>query len=163
MHSNTIKHLVRDDADQESSQVETSTINFRTDSNQYWDMDVDAGDGHIAILKTTLTRSGGISGNMALGDKRYPVGVIQTKLGIPTYSMSIRTLSQTGYIKLWSLLEGDRYGWATVDASKVGTPFSAYKQLRIRCTGGNIQQDPANAGQYIGNLQFIVLGEYAGG
>ena len=163
VHSNTIKHLVRDDADQESSQVETSTINFRSDSNQYWDMDADASNGHIAILKTTLTRSGGISGNMALGDKRYPVGVIQTKLGIPTYSMSIRTLSQTGYIKLWSLLEGDRYGWATVDASKVGTPFSAYKQLRIRCTGGNIQQDPANAGQYIGNLQFIVLGEYAGG
>lgn len=163
VHSNTIKHLVRDDADQESSEVESSTINIRSDSNQYWDIDVDAAAGNVAILSTSLSRSGGISGNMALGDKRYPVGVIQTKLGMPTYSMSIRTLTQTGYIKLWSLLEGDRYGWATVDANKVGTPYSAYKQLRIRCTGGSIQQDPANADQYIGDLQFIVLGEYAGG
>ena len=163
VHSNTIKHLVRDDADQESSQVESSTINIKSDSNQYWDIDLDAAANNVAILSTSLSRSGGISGSMALGDKRYPVGVVQTKLGIPTYTMSIRTLTQTGYIKLWSLLEGDRYGWATVDANKVGTPFSAYKQLRIRCTGGSIQQDPANADQYIGNLQFIVLGEYAGG
>tara|TARA_Y100000592_G_scaffold40106_1_gene63613 strand:- start:1414 stop:4422 length:3009 start_codon:yes stop_codon:yes gene_type:complete len=163
VHSNTISHLVRDDNDQESSQVETATINIRSDSNQYWDMDVDVANGKIAILSSSLTRTGGISGSMALGDKRYPVGVVQTKLGMPTYSLSIRTLKQSGYIKLWSLLEGDRYGWATIDANKVGAPYSAYKQLRIRCTGGNIQQDPANADQYIGNLQFIVLGEFAGG
>ena len=163
VHSNTIKHLVRDDNNRESSEVESSTINIRSDSNQYWDIDVDAAAGHVAILNTTLSRVGGVSGNMALGDKRYPVGVIQTKLGLPTYNMSIRTLTQTGYIKLWSLLEGDRYGWAKIESNKVGTPFSAYKKLRIKCTGGSIQQDTTNAGQYIGTLQFIVLGEHLGG
>ena len=127
------------------------------------DLDSMASSGDIAILNTSLSRSGGVGGSMALGNKRYPVGVIQSKLGLPTYTMTIRTLHQEAFVKTWSLLEGGRYSWVVADSDMVNSPFNAYKRLRLKCTGGNIQQDTSNAGQYIANLNFIVIGEHTGG
>ena len=161
--TNTVKLKIMDDAGTMSSVVETDTITVVSDSNRYWDLATAIGDGDIAILNTSLTRSGGVGGAMALGNKRYPVGVIQSKLGLPTYSMTLRTLHQEGFVKTWSLLEGGRYSWVVIDSDMVNTPFNSYKKLRLKCTGGNIQQDTSNAGQYIANLNFIVIGEHTGG
>jgi len=161
--TNTVKLKVIDDAGTVSSVVETDTITVVSDSNRYWDLSTAIGDGDIAILNTSLSRSGGVGGSMALGNKRYPVGVIQSKLGLPTYTMTIRTLHQEAFVKTWSLLEGGRYSWVVADSDMVNSPFNAYKRLRLKCTGGNIQQDTSNAGQYIANLNFIVIGEHTGG
>jgi hypothetical protein len=161
--TNTVNLKVIDDAGTISSVVETDTITVVSDSNRYWDLSTAIGDGDIAILNTSLSRSGGVGGSMALGNKRYPVGVIQSKLGLPTYTMTIRTLHQEAFVKTWSLLEGGRYSWVVADSDMVNSPFNAYKRLRLKCTGGNIQQDTSNAGQYIANLNFIVIGEHTGG
>ena len=158
--TNTVKHRVKDDAGTISSEVETETVTVLTDSNRYWDLLASVSEGEIAILNTCLSRSGGVGGSMALGDKRYPVGVVQSKLGLPTYSMTLRTLKQNGFVKVWSLLEGGRYNWVVVDSDMVNSPFNAYKRLRIKCTGGNLQKDTSNAGQYVANLNFIVMGEH---
>ena len=61
------------------------------------------------------------------------------------------------------MLEGGRYSWVGADSDMVNSPFNSYKRLRLKCTGGNIQQDTSNAGQYIANLNFIVIGEHTGG
>ena len=74
-------------------------------------------------------------------------------------AVSVRTLTQAGYRKIWNLIEGDRYEWATIDSKKIDVPTTAYKQLRMRLSNGNLNKDPTMANQYVASLNFIVIGE----
>jgi len=158
--TNAVKHRVKDSAGSLSTEVQTDNIVVLSNTNRFLDLLTEINDKSIAILSTSFSRSGGVGSNMALGDKRYPVGVIQTKLGLPTFSANIRILKHSGYVKLWALLEGGRYNWAVVDTDIVDSPYTTFKRLRVKCTGGTITQDPSNAGQYLSTLNFVVIGEH---
>ena len=158
--TNAVKHRVKDSAGSLSTEVQTDNIVVFSSTNRYLDLLTEINNKSIAILSTSFSRSGGVGSNMALGDKRYPVGVIQTKLGLPTFSANIRILKHSGYVKLWALLEGGRYNWAVVDTDIVDSPYTTFKRLRVKCTGGTITQDPSNAGQYLSTLNFVVIGEH---
>jgi len=141
-----------------SSEV-TQTISFVSEEINTLDLDTTADAGDIAILNATLSRGGGMAAKMSLGNKIYPMGAVRTRMGDPTISLNVRALTQTGYRKLWNLIEGDTYEWTTIDAKKVDTPSTAYKQLRMRLTSGSLNKDPSMASQYTGTLNFIVIGE----
>ena len=113
----------------------------------------------IAILNTSISRSGGVNASMALGDRKYPITGFNTKLGNITLSANIRVLTQTGFRQIWSLIEGDRYDFVFLDSSEVDTPTTVYKSYRLKLTSGSINKSPDNASQYLASLKFVVVGE----
>ena len=148
------------DADEKDNSAEvTQVLKFEDETYHSLDLDTLADAGHIAIQSANLSRSGGISSQMALGGKNYPIGTTRTSMGMPTLEVTVRALTQTGYRSIWNLIEGDRYEWATIDSKKVDTPDTAYKQLRMRLSNGSINKDPAMASQYTASLSFIIIGE----
>ena len=138
--------------------VYTSII-VRGVSPRTLDLDSMASSGDIAILNADITRTGGATAAMVLGDRRYPVGGFSAKLGDVSMSVNVRILSQTGLQKIWSLVEGDRYDFAFIDSKKVDSPGTAYKSYKLKLTNGGIKKSPENAAQYLASLKFIVLGE----
>ena len=148
------------DADEkDNSAAVTQVLKFEDETYHSLDLDTLADAGHIAIQSANLSRSGGISSQMALGGKNYPIGTTRTSMGMPKLEVTVRALTQTGYRSIWNLIEGDRYEWATIDSKKVDTPDTAYKQLRMRLSNGSINKDPAMAAQYTASLSFIIIGE----
>lgn len=141
-----------------SSEV-TQTITIVDETIHTLDLDTMVDNGDLAILSANLSRSGGLASRMPLGSRAYPISPTRTSLGLPTMAVSVRTLTQTGYRKIWNLIEGDRYEWSTIDSKKVDSPSTAYKQLRLRLSNGNLNKDPAMANQYVASLNFIVIGE----
>jgi hypothetical protein len=141
-----------------SSEV-TQTITIVSEVIHTLDLDTMVDNGDLAILSANLSRSGGLASRMPLGSRAYPISPTRTSLGLPTMAVSVRTLTQTGYRKIWNLIEGDRYEWSTIDSKKVDSPSTAYKQLRLRLSNGNLNKDPAMANQYVASLNFIVIGE----
>jgi len=147
-------------ADEKNNSAEvTQILRFEDETNHSLDLDTLADAGDIAIQSANLSRSGGISSRMALGSKNYPIGTTRTSMGMPTLEVTVRALTQTGYRSIWTLVEGDRYEWATIDSKKVDTPDTAYKQLRMRLSNGSISKDPTMASQYTASLSFIIIGE----
>ena len=142
----------------DSSEV-TQTITIIDETIHTLDLDTMVDDGDLAILSANLSRSGGLASRMPLGSRAYPISPTRTSLGLPTMALSVRTLTQTGYRKIWNLIEGDRYEWSTIDSKKVDVPTTAYKQLRMRLSNGNLNKDPTMANQYVASLTFIVIGE----
>tara|TARA_Y100001937_G_scaffold102770_1_gene141393 strand:+ start:2639 stop:5389 length:2751 start_codon:yes stop_codon:yes gene_type:complete len=141
-----------------SSEV-TQKVTFESEALHTLDLDSLANSQNISIQNASLKRSGGVQGTMPLGNRRYPVGTTRTRLGMPLLSVQLRILDQTGYRALWSLVEGDRYNWVTIDSKKVDLPSNAYKQLRLRLLDGTINKSPSLASQYTASLQFVVVGE----
>ena len=123
------------------------------------DLDTLADANNIAIEKVNLTRSGGISSQMPLGIRRYPVGVVRTKLGLPKVAIQVKALTQTGYRALFSLVEGNRYDYVFLDSKKLDVPTTSYRTLRMRLEAGNITKDTVDPNVYLANLSFIILGE----
>jgi len=123
------------------------------------DLDTLADANNIAIEKVNITRSGGITAQMPLGIRRYPVGVTRTKLGVPKVSVQAKALTQTGYQALFSLVEGNRYDYVFLDSKKLDAPATSYRTLRMRLEAGNITKDTADPNVYLANLTFVIVGE----
>lgn len=145
--------------EKDNSATVTQVLKFEDETYHSLDLDTLADAGHISIQSANLARSGGISSQMALGGKNYPIGTTRTSMGMPTLALTVRALTQTGYRSIWNLIEGDRYEWATIDSKKVDSPDTAYKQLRMRLSNGTINKDPEMAAQYTASLSFIIIGE----
>ena len=135
------------------------TVDIRAVSPSSLDLDTLADASNIALQKVTLTRSGGISSQMPLGIRRYPVGVVRTKLGIPKVAIQAKALDQTGYRALFSLVEGNRYDYVFLDSKKLDAPTTSYRTLRMRLESGNIMKDVKDPNVYNAALTFVVLGE----
>ena len=136
-----------------------TTADVRAVAPRTLDLDTLADASSIAIEKVTVNRSGGISSQMPLGIRRYPVGVVRTKLGVPKVSVQAKALTQAGYRALFSLVEGNRYDYVFLDSKKLDSPTAAYRALRMRLESGNITKDTADPNVYVAGLNFIVLGE----
>ena len=135
------------------------TVEVRASSPKTLDLDTLADASNIAIEKVNLTRSGGISAQMPLGIRRYPVGVTRTKLGVPKVSIQAKALDQTGYRALFSLVEGNRYDYVFLDSKKLDSPTTSYRTLRMRLESGNLTKDTVDPNVYLANLNFVILGE----
>ena len=123
------------------------------------DLDSMVDNSHLAILSSSISRSGGISAQMPLGDRKYPIGVVRTKSGNPKLSLSLRILSQTGLSSISSVIEGDVYDYCFLDSDKIDTPTTAFKSYKLRAESGSLSQDPSSATQYLANLEFAIIGE----
>ena len=113
----------------------------------------------IAILRADISRDGGLTSTMPLGERKYPVGLTRTTMGLPTMAVDIRVLSQTGYKSLLSLIEGDTYDYVFMDSTKVDTPTSAYVTFRMKYVSGNLRKSPDTANEYLATLNFVIIGE----
>ena len=140
----------------ESAEV---TQTFRAAVPMTLDLDTLVDNSHIAILNSNIGRSGGISSQMPLGERKYPVGVVRTKVGSPKLSLNLRILSQTGLSNISNIIEGDVYDYVFLDSDKIDTPTAAFKSYRLRAEGGSLSQDPSSATQYLANIEFSILGE----
>lgn len=138
------------------SETETSVISTAPKTLNLDDL---ALASNIAIEKVNLTRSGGISTQMPLGIRRYPVGVTRTKLGVPKVTVQAKALDQTGYRALFSLVEGNRYDYVFLDSKKLDSPTTSYRTLRMRLESGNLTKDTVDPNVYLANLNFVILGE----
>ena len=113
----------------------------------------------IAILSANISRDGGLTTVMPLGERKYPVGVTRITMGLPTMEVELRVLSQKGYKRILSLLEGDTYDYAFMDSTKVDTPSSAYVTFRMKYINGVLRKSPDLANEYLATLSFIIIGE----
>ena len=135
----------------------TGTIRFS--QPRTLDLDDEINNGAILIQSATLSRSGGLGSSMPLGERRYPIGAIRTKIGTPTVTVRLRVITQAGLRAIWSLIEGDTYDYTFLDSRKINTPTLPYRSLRMRLDNGTLDRDSSMANQYSANLNFIVLGE----
>jgi len=136
-----------------------TNVEVRAVSPKTLDLDTLADAGNIAVEKVAINRSGGITAQMPLGIRRYPVGVARTKLGVPKVSVTAKALDQTGYRALFSLVEGNRYDYVFLDSKKLDSPTTSYRTLRMRLENGNINKDTTDPNVYLANLSFIIVGE----
>jgi len=137
----------------------TQQVTFESEEYHTYDFDTEADAGNISILTASLSRRGGITGSMPLGQGRYPISPTRTSLGLPTMTISLRAHTQAGYRKLWNLIQGDRYEWSTIDSKKVDSPDTAFRQLRLKMIDGSLNKDPSLASEYTANINFLVIGE----
>jgi hypothetical protein len=135
------------------------TVEVRAVAPETLDLDTLADASNIAIEKVAIARSGGITAQMPLGIRRYPVGVTRTKLGIPKVTVQAKALDQTGYRALFSLVEGNRYDYVFLDSKKLDSPTTSYRTLRMRLESGNLTKDTTDPNVYLANLNFVILGE----
>jgi len=137
----------------------TQQVIFESEEYHTYDFDTEADARNISITSAQLSRRGGISGVMPLGQGRYPISPTRTSLGLPTMTISVRAHTQAGYRKLWNLIQGDRYEWSTIDSKKVDSPDNSFRQLRLKIIDGTLNKDPSLANEYTANLNFLVIGE----
>tara|TARA_Y100000593_G_scaffold93828_1_gene190201 strand:- start:1109 stop:3883 length:2775 start_codon:yes stop_codon:yes gene_type:complete len=159
--TNTITHDIVDDNAQTAASTSTQSIQVIADTRLVYDLATDVDAGHIAILNTTLARSGGLSPVMTAGDRRYPLGLSRTKLGLPTLTMNVRVMSNEGLRNMWSLVEGDRFAWVTLKKNLIDAPdpLVPYRTLRLKPTAASLSKTPTDNKDYTASLTFVVMGE----
>ena len=142
-----------------SSVNSTDTTTVTVSYPKTLDLDTELDAGRIAINNVNLTRSGGLSANMPLGIRRYPVAGVRTSMGNPTLSCEVRTLSDAGFTKIFALLEGGVYDYVFLDTKKIDSPSTAFKSFKMRLLSGSINKTSDLANQYTASLQFAIVGE----
>lgn len=113
----------------------------------------------IAILDMRKSRDGGVVGLMPLGSRKYPANVTRNKMGLPTMSLNVRILSQTGLRKMRSLIEGDTYDYVFLDNRRIDAVDAIDVTYRMKFVNGTIIKQPELTSEYLAELQFIILGE----
>ena len=159
--TSVITHDVVDDNAQASAATSTQTIHVLSDDTLTYTLTTDVDAGNIAILNTTLSRSGGLSPIMTTGDRRYPLGLTRAKLGLPTLTMNVRIMSNEGLRNMWSLVEGDRFAWVTLKKHLIDAPdpLLPYRTLRLKPTAASLSKTPTDNKDYTASLTFVVMGE----
>ena len=96
---------------------------------------------------------------MPLGIRRYPITGARASMGNPTLSCNARILNDTGFTKIFALIEGGVYDYVFLDTKKIDSPGTAFKSFKLRLLSGTITKTPDMASQYTASLQFAVVGE----
>jgi len=122
----------------------------------YLDLNASADSGYIAIQSASLTRSGGISAAMPLGERRYPPGATHTKHGLPKMSMTVRIIDSTGFNRMYRLLNNS-YNYAVYQHHD--SAFAIWVKYRLKLDSFTVNRDPQNLEHQIVNLSFFIVGE----
>ena len=150
--------------------IDNDTTSFLTNTNSdttfvravglsTLDLDALVSSGDIAISGYEIGRSGGASATMPLGNRRYPIGSTNSRLGTVNLSVQLRILTQAGYRQVYSLIEGDRYDFVFLNSNDVDTPANNYKSFRMKVNSGKIIKSTDYRSQYTASLDLLILGE----
>ena len=120
------------------------------------DLNALADTGNIAIQNASLTRAGGISAAMPLGERRYPPNAVHTRHGLPKMSMTIRVIDDTGFNRMYRLLNNS-YNYAIYQHHD--TTFTSWVKYRLKVESFTVNRDPQNLQHQVINLSFFVVGE----
>jgi len=136
----------------------TAAVNIYTTfrDQTYLDLNASADSGYIAIQNASLTRSGGISAAMPLGERRYPPGAVHTKHGLPKMSMTVRVVDITGFNRMYRLLNNS-YNYAVYQHHD--TAFATWVKYRLKLDSFTVNRDPKNLQHQVINLSFFIVGE----
>ena len=136
----------------------TEAVNIYTTfrDQTYLDLNASADSGYIAIQNASLTRSGGISAAMPLGERRYPPGAAHTKHGLPKMSMTVRVVDSTGFNRMYRLLNNS-YNYAVYQHHD--TTFASWVKYRLKMESFTVNRDPQNLQHQVINLSFFIVGE----
>ena len=131
-------------------------INTTYRDQTYLDLNASADSGYIAIQNASLTRSGGISAVMPLGERRYPPGAVHTKHGLPKMSMTVRVVDITGFNRMYRLLNNS-YNYAVYQHHD--SAFATWVKYRLKLESFTINRDPQNLEHQIVSMSFFIVGE----
>ena len=122
----------------------------------YLDLNASADSGYFALQSASLTRSGGLSAAMPLGERRYPPGAVHTKHGLPKMAMTIRVIDITGFNRMYRLLNNS-YNYAVYQHHD--SSFASWVKYRLKLESFTVNRDPQNLEHQVVNLSFFIVGE----
>ena len=149
----TFSLIATDTADADSTAA-TVSIPFRVPASLNLDTIHDG--GNIAIQAVKITRANTLNANMPVGMRRYPVGAVHTKYGLPTLAMSVRVMDDTGFAAITQLID-NRYNYATFAYKK--TSDATYVTYKLKLQSWSLDKKPEQGGDEIYSLNFVISGE----
>ena len=120
------------------------------------DLNALADTGNIAIQNASLSRNGGINAAMPLGERRYPPNAVHTRNGLPKLSMTVRVIDDTGFNRIYRLLNNS-YNYAIYQHHD--TTFTSWVKYRLKLENFTVNRDPQNLQHQVVNASFFVVGE----
>jgi hypothetical protein len=143
--------------DNQASTAEAAVHLFTTFRDQTnLDLNATADSGNIAIQNASLSRSGGMSAAMPLGERRYPPNAVHTKHGLPKMNMTVRVIDSTGFARMYRLLNNS-YNYAVYQHHD--STFASWVKYRLKLESFTVNRDPQNLQHQIINMSFFVVGE----
>ena len=135
-----------------------ATVNIYTTfrDQTFLDLNASADSGYFAIQSASLTRAGGLSATMPLGERRYPPDAVHTKHGLPKMAMTIRVIDSTGFNRMYRLLNNS-YNYAVYQHHD--TAFASWVKYRLKLESFTVNRDPQNLEHQVVNLSFFIVGE----
>ena len=158
----TDNNMLFTDATQQTSSAFDNKVNVQWDLPVNLDLDKLASDGDIAIKSSTLTTGNSLSSTMALGSSQFPNSTSQTKFGLPTVSMNIQILSQTGLRRIRSLATGG-FTYALHSFKNIDNQANKLQEWMLVLQNSSITKDPSLANTYNATLSFIARYPYLAG
>ena len=122
------------------------------------DLDAIHDAGNIAIQSVSISRASTLKANMPIGMRRYPVGAVHSKYGMPTLNMTIRVMDDTGFAALTQLLD-HRYNSAKYAYNKIASSETAYVTYKLKLQSWSLNKKPENTSHELYSLSFIISGE----
>ncbi len=143
--------------DNQASTAEAAVHLFTTFRDQTnLDLNATADSGNIAIQNASLSRSGGMSAAMPLGERRYPPNAVHTKHGLPKMNMTVRVIDSTGFARMYRLLNNS-YNYAVYQHHD--STFASWVKYRLKLESFTVNRDPQNLQHQTINMSFFVVGE----
>ena len=149
-------NLIVADVNDAVSLAATVSVPFRIQSTL--DLDAAHSAGNIAIQSVKINRGSTLNANMPIGMRRYPVGTMHTKYGMPTLSMSVRVMDDTGFAYMTQLID-NRYNFAKYAYNKIASSETAYVTYKLKLQSWSVDRKPEQTSHEIYSLNFVISGE----
>ena len=151
----TFNLTVVDNADVAST-ASTVSVPFRVPASL--DLDTAHNAGNIAIQAVNISRASTLNANMPIGMRRYPVGAVHTKYGMPTLSMNVRVMDDTGFAYMTQLID-NRYNFAKYAYKKITSSTTTYVTYKLKLKSWSLNRKPEQGSHEVYNLTFVIAGE----
>ena len=146
------------DVEDNQSTTAAAPVNIFTTFRDQTSLDLNAlaDSGNIAIQSASLSRSGGINAAMPLGERRYPPNAVHTRHGLPKLSMTVRVIDDTGFNRIYRLLNNS-YNYGIYQHHD--TTFTSWVKYRLKLENFTVNRDPQNLQHQVVNISFFIVGE----
>ena len=146
------------DVEDNLSSTAAAPVNIFTTFRDQTSLDLNAlaDSGNIAIQSASLSRSGGINAAMPLGERRYPPNAVHTRHGLPKLSMTVRVIDDTGFNRIYRLLNNS-YNYGIYQHHD--TTFTSWVKYRLKLENFTVNRDPQNLQHQVVNISFFIVGE----
>ena len=151
----TFNLIAMDSADTDSTAA-TVSVPFRVPASL--DLDTAHDAGNIAIQSVKISRGSTLNANMAIGMRMYPVGAVHTKYGMPTLSMNVRVMDDTGFAYMTQLID-NRYNFAKYAYKKITSSTTTYVTYKLKLQSWSVNKKPEQGSDEMYTLTFVISGE----